>query len=122
MKSPKINRRLVMSKDLNGANKLFGGTILTWIDEQAYIEVISLLKSNNVVTKFISEVEFISGAKVGDVVEIKTAFSKAGKSSVTLSVEVFNFTTQKIIATVNEIVMVNVDDNGLPKPHELTFE
>lgn len=122
MKSPKINRRLVMSKDLNGANKLFGGTILAWIDEQAYIEVISLLKSNNVVTKFISEVEFISAAKVGDVVEIKTAFSKAGKSSVTLSVEVFNFTTQKIIATVNEIVMVNVDDNGLPKPHELTFE
>ena len=32
------------------------------------------MKSNNVVTKFISEVEFVSGAKVGDVVEIKTNF------------------------------------------------
>lgn len=116
-----VNRRLVMSKDLNGANKLFGGTILAWIDEQAYIEVISLLKSTNVVTKFISEIEFISGAKVGDVVEIKPVFSKAGKSSVTLRVEVFNFTTQKSIATVNEIVMVNVDENGQPKPHGLIF-
>lgn len=114
-----VNRRLVMSKDLNGANKLFGGTILAWIDEQAYIEVIALLKTNNVVTKFISEIEFISGAQVGDVVEIKTRFKKAGKSSVTLKVEVCNFTTQKSIATVNEIVMVNVDELGQPKPHGL---
>lgn len=110
-----------MSKDLNGANKLFGGTILAWIDEQAYIEVIALLKSNNVVTKYISAIEFISGAKVGDVVEIKTYFSKAGKSSVTLKVEVANFTTQKSIAIVNEIVMVNVDELGQPKAHGLTI-
>lgn len=114
-----VNRRLVMAKDLNGANKLFGGTILAWIDEQAYIEVIALLKSNNVVTKFISEIEFIAGAKVGDVVEIKTSFIKAGKSSVTLKVEVHNLTTEKNIATVNEIVMVNVDENGQPTPHGL---
>lgn len=116
-----INRRLVMAKDLNGANKLFGGTILAWIDEQAYIEVISLLKTNNVVTKYMSEIEFISGAKVGEVVEIKTQFTKAGKTSVTLKVEVCNFTTQKRIATVNEIVMVNVDGEGQPKPHGLTL-
>lgn len=112
-----INRRLVMSKDLNGANKLFGGTILAWIDEQAYIEVITFLNSNNIVTKFISEIEFTSGAKIGDVVEIKTIFTKIGKSSVTLRVEVFNFTTSQTIANVNEIVMVNVDDFGKPIPH-----
>lgn len=121
MKNININRRLVMSKDLNGANKLFGGTILAWIDEQAYVEVISLLQSTNVVTKFISEIEFISGAKLGDVVEIKTQFSKAGKSSITLQVEVFNFTTQKSIATVTEIVMVNVDEFGQPSPHGLVL-
>lgn len=119
MNTVNTNRRLVIAKDLNGANKLFGGTILAWIDEQAYIEVISLLKTNNVVTKYISEIEFISGAIVGDVVEIKTNFEKAGKTSVTLKVEVCNFTTQKKIATVNEIVMVNVDDQGQPKPHGL---
>lgn len=121
MEHSNINRRLVMSKDLNGANKLFGGTILAWIDEQAYIEVIAILKSNNVVTKFISEIEFIAGAKVGDVVEIKTRFIKAGKSSVTLKVEVYNLTTDKSIATVNEIVMVNVDENGQPTPHGLVL-
>lgn len=116
-----ISKRLVMSKDLNGAEKLFGGSILAWIDEQAYIEVISLLKTTNVVTKFISEIEFISGAKVGDVVEIKTEFIKVGKTSVTLKVEVFNYTSQQNIATVNEIVMVNVDNLGQPKIHGFKF-
>lgn len=115
-----INRRLVMSKDLNGANKLFGGTILAWIDEQAYIEVISILNSTNVVTKYISAIEFISGAQVGDVVEIKPTFVKAGKTSITVKVEVFNLTTSKIIAVVNEITMVNVDENGQPKEHLLS--
>lgn len=117
-----INRRLVMSKDLNGANKLFGGTILAWIDEQAYIEVISILKSTNVVTKYISEIEFISGAQVGDVVEIRTTFVKAGKTSITLKVEVINFTTKKDIAIVNEIVMVNVDEQGQTKPHLINLQ
>lgn len=115
------NRRLVMSKDLNGANKLFGGTILAWIDEQAYIEVLTFLKSINIVTKFISEVEFVSGAQVGDVVQIKTIFTKMGKTSVTLRVEVFNLTTEKNIAIVNEIVMVNVDNNGNPTPHNCSL-
>lgn len=114
-----INRRLVMAKDLNGANKLFGGTILAWIDEEAYIEVISLLKSNNVVTKFISEVEFISGAQIGDVVEIKTSFINAGRTSISLKVEVFNLSKNKTIAVVNKITMVNVDENGKPTEHFL---
>lgn len=108
-----------MAKDLNGANKLFGGTILSWIDEEAYIEVITLLKSNNVVTKYMSAIEFISGAQVGHIVEIKTQFVKAGKSSITVKVEVSNLTTNKPIAIVNEIVMVNVDENGKPKEHGL---
>ncbi|WP_080404927.1 acyl-CoA thioesterase [Burkholderia ubonensis] len=109
-----MNRRLVMSKDLNGSHRLFGGTILSWIDEQAYVEAISLLDSDNVVTRYISEVEFISGAKVGDVVEVRTVFYKTGRTSITLKIEVFNFTTQKVIATANEVVMVNVDKSGLP--------
>ena len=111
-----------MFKDLNGASKLFGGTILAWIDEQAYVEVISLLKTKNVVTKFISEVEFVSGASVGDIVEIVTEFIKAGKSSITLKISVFNLSTEKIIAVVNEIVMVNVDNNNQPISHNFSLE
>lgn len=117
-----INRRLVMSKDLNGANKLFGGSILAWVDEQAYVEVIALLKTDNVVTKFISEVNFISGAKAGHIVEIATTVTNVGRTSMTLKIEVFNATTNKEIATVNEIVMVNVDENDVPTPHNYRWD
>ena len=116
------SRRLVMSKDLNGAHKLFGGTILAWIDEQAYIEVISLLGSQNVVTKYISAVEFISGATIGETVEITTEVVSVGRTSITLKIEVINSTTQKTIAVVNEIVMVNVNEEGIPVPHEFSEE
>lgn len=116
------NRRLVMAKDLNGVNKLFGGTILSWVDEQAYIEVIYLLNSNNVVTKYISEVEFISGATVGEIVEITTEVVKVGRSSITLKINVINLTTRKIIAVVNEIVMVNINENNQPVAHNFVMK
>ncbi|NCQ52135.1 acyl-CoA thioesterase [archaeon] len=116
------NKRLVMSKDLNGANKLFGGTILAWIDEQAYIEVISLLNSQNVVTKFISAIEFISGATIGETVEITTELVSVGKTSLTLKIEVLNLSTHKTMAVVNEIVMVNVDKQGKPINHGFTMD
>jgi len=111
-----------MSKDLNGANKLFGGTILAWIDEQAYIEVISLLNSQNVVTKFISAIEFISGATIGETVEITTELVSVGKTSLTLKIEVLNLSTHKTMAVVNEIVMVNVDKQGKPINHGFTMD
>ena len=117
-----INRRLVMAKDLNGVNKLFGGTILAWIDEQAYIEVISLLNSQNVVTKFISGVEFVSGATVGDTIDISTQIIEVGKTSITLKVIVSNSNTQKTIAVVDKIVMVNVDKNNEPLAHNYVLE
>lgn len=111
------SRRLVMSKDLNGAHKLFGGTILAWIDEQAYIEVIQLLASQNVVTKRFSEVEFVSGATIGDTVELSTELLRAGRTSITVKVAVHNLTTGKLVAVVQEIVMVNVNAQGQPTAH-----
>lgn len=112
-------KRLVMSKDLNGANKLFGGTILAWMDEQAYIAVRLLLKSENVVTKYISEVEFLSGAGLGDIVEIETTVTKIGKTSISLSIEVNNKTTEKVMTKVSNITMVNVNSEGKPEVHKL---
>jgi acyl-CoA hydrolase len=111
-----------MSKDLNGAHKLFGGTILAWMDEQAYIDVLSLLKSQNVVTKSICDVEFISGAEVGDIIEINTEIINIGRTSISLKVFVSNKTKGTLIAKANEITMVNVDENNKPLPHQATLK
>ena len=63
-------RKLVKPEDLNAGGTLFGGTLLRWIDEEAAIYVMCQLDSRNIVTKYMSEINFISPALTGDVVEI----------------------------------------------------
>lgn len=65
------SRKLIKPGDLNARNTLFGGMLLKWIDEEAGIYAMTKLNSKNVVTKFISEIDFVSSGKQGDVVEIR---------------------------------------------------
>lgn len=44
-------------------NGLVGGTLLRWIDEEAVIYAMVQLDTTYVVTKFISEINFVSSAK-----------------------------------------------------------
>ena len=75
-------RKLVKPEDLNAGGSLFGGSLLRWIDEEAAIYVMCQLDSKNVVTKFMSEINFVSPAQTGDVVEIGLETIKFGKSSI----------------------------------------
>ena len=68
-----FTRKWVKPEDLNPNETLFGGSLLRWIDEEATIFTISLLDSKRVVTKFISEINFVSSAKQGDIIEIGIA-------------------------------------------------
>ena len=49
---------------------MFGGQLLRWIDEEAAIYAMCQLDNQRVTTKFISEIDFISPARMGDVIEI----------------------------------------------------
>lgn len=107
----------VKPEDLNPNQSLFGGRLLQWIDEEAALFAVLQLGNKKVVTKFISEINFVSSAKQGDIIEINLAVSAFGKTSLTLHCEVRNQMTQQIIITVDRIVMVNLDDFGQPFPH-----
>ncbi|HQW85324.1 MAG TPA: acyl-CoA thioesterase, partial [Ferruginibacter sp.] len=52
-------RKWVKPEDLNPNNSLFGGRLLQWIDEEAVIYAIIQMQNPHVVTKFISEINFI---------------------------------------------------------------
>ncbi|MDR6131694.1 acyl-CoA hydrolase [Chryseobacterium sp. SORGH_AS1175] len=78
------------------------------------------LENTKVVTKFISEINFVSSAKQGDIVEIGIEVSSFGSTSITLRCEVRNKMTHQTIITVEKIVMVNLDENGLPAAHGKT--
>ncbi len=113
-------RKWVKPEDLNPNQSLFGGRLLQWIDEEAALYAIIQLENRKVVTKFMSEINFVSSAKQGDIIEIGIEPVKFGKSSLTLKVEVRNKMTRETILLVEQVVMVNLDDDGQPKAHGKT--
>lgn len=113
-------RKWVKPEDLNPNHSLFGGRLLQWIDEEAALYAIIQLENTKVVTKFISEINFVSSAKQGDIIEIGIEASHFGSSSITLKCDVRNKMTHQTIITVDKIVMVNLDNDGNPAPHGKT--
>ncbi|MBP1164295.1 MULTISPECIES: acyl-CoA thioesterase [Chryseobacterium] len=113
-------RKWVKPEDLNPNHSLFGGRLLQWIDEEAALYAIIQLENTKVVTKFISEINFVSSAKQGDIIEIGIEATHFGSSSITLRCDVRNKMTHQTIITVERIVMVNLDADGNPAPHGKT--
>ena len=110
-------RKLVKPGDLNANNTLFGGQLLKWIDEEAGIYAMSRLQRRRVVTKYMSEIDFVSSARQGDIIEIGLRFLGIGTTSITFQCVVRNLITKKIIIAIDKIVFVNVDENERPLPH-----
>ncbi|MBP93935.1 MAG: acyl-CoA thioesterase [Flavobacteriaceae bacterium] len=114
------SRKWVKPEDLNPNGTLFGGRLLAWIDEEAALYTVVQLENPKIVTKYISEINFMSSAKQGDIVEVGMEVTKFGISSITLKCEARNKMTRETILTVDNIIMVNLDDQGKPKPHGKT--
>lgn len=113
-------RKWIKPLDLNPNGTLFGGRLLEWIDEEAALYAIIQLENPKTVTKFMSEINFQSSAKQGDIIEIGLMVTKFGTASLTLKCEVRNKMTRATIITIENIVMVSLGDNGKPKPHGKT--
>lgn len=77
-------RKMIAARDLNSNGSLFGGRVLGWIDEEAFIYASCQLESESIVTRTMSEVNFIARARAGDVIEIGMETVRFGKTSVTL--------------------------------------
>ena len=115
-----FSRKLIKPEDLNAHGTLFGGSVLAWIDEEAAIYVFCQLGRGNIVTKFMSEIDFVSSAKLGDIIEIGMETVKFGKTSITIRCEVRNKFTKETIIRIDTIVFVYLDDEGRPTPHGIT--
>jgi acyl-CoA thioesterase YciA len=113
-------RKWVKPQDLNPNHTLFGGQLLAWIDEELALYSIVQLENPRIVTKHMSEINFISSAKQGDIIEIGIDVVKFGNSSLTLKCEVRNIMTRETIITIDSITMVSLGDNGKPKAHGKT--
>jgi acyl-CoA hydrolase len=118
-------RKWVRPEDLNANGTLFGGSLLKWIDEEATIYAIVQMGNRRVVTKIMSEINFVASAQEGDIIEMGLTATEFGRSSLTMRAEVRNMITRNSILTIDRIVFVNLGDDGRPAPHgytDVTFE
>ena len=113
-------RKWVKPEDLNPNHSLFGGKLLAWIDEEAALYSIVQLENPRIVTKHMSEINFVSSAKQGDIIEIGLDVVKFGNSSLILKCEVRNIMTRETIITIDTITMVSLGEDGKPKAHGKT--
>ena len=113
-------RKWVKPQDLNPNGTLFGGQLLAWIDEELALYSIVQLENARVVTKHMSEINFKSSARQGDIVEIGIDVVKFGTTSLVLKCAVRNMMTREIIITIDHTTMVNLGEDGKPKPHGKT--
>lgn len=117
-----FTRKMVAPKDLNSNGTLFGGRVLDWIDEEAYIFCSCELGNDRVVTRSMGEVDFVSSAIRGDIIEIGMETISIGVTSITIRCDVRNKRTQEKLTSVNNIVFVNLGPDGKPVPHGKIFD
>lgn len=118
-------RKWVKPEDLNANGTLFGGSLLRWIDEEAAIYAIVQLGNQRAVTKYMSEINFVSSAEQGDIIEMGLTATAFGRTSLTMRAQVRNMITRDLILSIDEIVFVNLDGEGRPTPHgytEITYD
>ena len=111
-------RQLAMPKETNALGTIFGGGILSQIDQAAAIEAHKYHKGA-VVTVAMDEIEFKQPVFVGDVVSYYTRIHKLGRTSVTIDVYVYaqrQFAEDGDFLPVTQarVVMVAVDSNNHP--------
>ena len=79
---------IVRPNHLNGANRLFGGILMQWIDEVAGI-VAKRHCMGNVTTASVDNLTFLHGAYQNDLVVIKGKLTWVGTSSMEVCVDTY---------------------------------
>lgn len=112
-------RVVMMPRDTNPLGTIFGGLILSYIDQAGAVHA-RQISAKNLVTVAMHEVKFIAPVFVGDLVSFYTRTVKIGTTSVTVLVTVearrSNAHGEIVRVTQAEVVYVAVDGPGKPVP------
>lgn len=112
------HRKLVLPEFLNDQGFLFGGNLLKWVDESAYITASLGFPGNRLVTVSLSEVNFKHPVQPGELLCFDVQLIRQGTTSVTYQIDVIG---EKLAGTneplfVTKITFVNVGKDGAPQP------
>ncbi len=112
-------RVIMMPRDTNALGTIFGGIILSYIDQAGAVEAHRRVR-NRVVTVAMREVVFHEPVFVGDLVSFYAETLRVGRTSITVEVTVEaerRGSEQGVVkVTEAEVVYVQVDENNRPIP------
>ncbi len=112
-------RVIMMPKDTNALGTIFGGVILSYIDQAGAVEAHRTCPGR-IVTVAMREVVFHAPVLVGDLVSFFTRTTRVGRTSVTVDVlveaERGHPGGPKVKVTEAEVVFVHVGEDGRPLP------
>ena len=112
-------RVIMMPKDTNALGTIFGGIILSYIDQAGAVEAHRHTRGR-MVTVAMHEVEFHEPVFIGDLVSFYADTTRVGSSSVTVKVTVEAerriHDHKRVKVTEAEVVFVHVDERNRPIP------
>jgi acyl-CoA hydrolase len=113
--------KLLKPNDLNSTNTFFGGEILKWVDEVLGTFSLYHLESYGIAIVSMEKTRFHAPSRQKDLLEMGVDVTSYGKTSLRLSVNIHNLTADKLVFSIDEAVLVALDENGKPFPHGKSF-
>jgi acyl-CoA thioesterase YciA len=112
-----LTKRIVMTRDIGIHGNLFGGTLMSWIDEAAAAYATEYCYTPNMVTVHVGELIFKKPLKAGQHVRIYGEVMRLGVTSITLNIEAkkYNvYSSEETVVCTTSITFVRIDDDGTP--------
>ena len=105
--------------DIGISNNMFGGTLISLIDDAAGSYASQICDTPRMVTIKFDELIFKKPVKVGNILKVYGRVTKFGKTSLELYMEVRKhnvYTGEQEIVTHTSVTFVRVDDDGKALP------
>lgn len=112
-----ISTNICKTSDIGVNDNLFGGRMLSWLDEAGGIMASSVCQSANVITLKMDEVLFLRPVKVKEQIRIYGKVDKIGNTSISLLIEARRHCVEEnseALVCSTKMLFVNIDEQGTP--------
>ncbi|NLZ16709.1 MAG: acyl-CoA thioesterase [Desulfobulbaceae bacterium] len=114
-----VATKICQASEIGYNGNLFGGTMLSWLDEAGAAFAGYLCRTYNMVTLKMDEVLFKRPVKIGHHVRIYAMVKHVGTSSLCVQVEARRFDFEKDLEEIvcsTQVVYVKIDETGKAVP------
>ena len=106
-----------MASNIGVNNNMFGGTLMSWIDEASAAFATEFCETPNMVTLKVSELLFKKPIKKANIIKIYGNVIRVGNTSITIDVEVRMTSVERMeeeVVTTAQLTFVKIDNDGKP--------